>query len=79
MNWYLQRGKDSDVVVDCKVIFSRNLNGHRFNTNNLGEIKEIRSDGFENESVRIFNLICKINKTEHLYDFNKFDVSVQKK
>ena len=45
----------------------------------LGEIKEIRSDGFENESVRIFNLICKINKTEHLYDFNKFDVSVQKK
>lgn len=45
----------------------------------LGEIKEIRSDGFENESVRIFNLICKINKTDHLYDFNKFDVAIQKK
>lgn len=44
MNWYLQRGKDSDVVVDCKVIFSRNLNGHRFNTNNLGEIKEIEDE-----------------------------------
>ena len=44
MNWYLQRGKDSDVVVDCKVMFSRNLNGHRFNTNNLGEIKEIEDE-----------------------------------
>ena len=44
MNWYLQRGKDSDGVVDCKVIFSRNLNGHRFNTNNLGEIKEIEDE-----------------------------------
>ena len=44
MNWYLQRGKDSDVVVDCKVMFSRNLNGHRFNTNNLGETKEIEDE-----------------------------------
>ena len=24
MNWYLQRGKDSDVIISCKVMFSRN-------------------------------------------------------
>lgn len=44
-----------------------------------GEIKEIRSDGFKNESVRIFNLICKINKTDHLYDFNRYDVVIAKR
>ena len=44
MNWYLQRGKDSDVVVNCKIMFSRNLRNHRFNTKNLTEIQEIENE-----------------------------------
>ena len=44
MNWYLQRGKDSDVVIDCKIMFSRNLRNHRFNTKNLTEIQEIENE-----------------------------------
>ena len=44
MNWYLQRGKDSDVVVNCKIMYSRNLRNHRFNTKNVPEIQEIEDD-----------------------------------
>lgn len=43
-----------------------------------GLVKEFKSDEFENESVRIFNLICKINKTTHFYEFNKFDIEIKK-
>jgi len=35
---------------------------------------QMQSKAFTNESLRILNLICKINKTEHLYDFNAWDV-----
>lgn len=41
-----------------------------------GQVKEFRSDAYANESVRIFNFICKINKTENLYKFNDFDVEI---
>ena len=44
MNWYLQRGKDSDVIISCKVMFSRNLRNHRFNTKNSVEIQEIENE-----------------------------------
>ena len=43
-----------------------------------GLVKEFKSDEFVNESVRIFNLVCKINKTCHFYDFNKFDIEIKK-
>ena len=41
MNWYLQNGKDSDVVTSCKITFSRNLRNFKFETENLKEIQEI--------------------------------------
>ena len=41
MNWYLQRGKDSDVVINSKISFSRNLRNFKFATENLKDIKEI--------------------------------------
>ncbi len=41
MNWYLQNGKDSDVVTSCKITFSRNLRNYKFGTENLKEIQEI--------------------------------------
>lgn len=44
MNWYLQRGKESDVVVSCKVMFSRNFRNHRFNTKSSTEIQEIENE-----------------------------------
>lgn len=37
-------------------------------------IKEIRSNNYLNESVRILNLLCKINKSEMRYDFDAFDI-----
>lgn len=40
--------------------------------NGINEI--IESDSFMNESVRIFNIICKINKTVMRYNFKEFDV-----
>lgn len=39
-----------------------------------GVTKEYRSDMFINESVRTLNLIAKLNKSSHLYDFNEFDI-----
>lgn len=39
-----------------------------------GLVQEIRSNEYFNESVRIFNLICKINKSEMMYDFEMFDL-----
>ena len=31
MNWYLQSGKESDVVTSTKIRFDRNLQGFKFN------------------------------------------------
>lgn len=36
------------------------------------------SDEFYNESVRIFNLICKLNGSTNLYDFKQFDALCEK-
>lgn len=44
-----------------------------------GAIKNIKSDAFDNESLRIFNLVCKLNHTSHLYEFNDFDVEIERK
>lgn len=41
-------------------------------------IETFESDSFENESLRIFNLICKLNHRTHLYDFNEFDITILK-
>lgn len=44
-----------------------------------GETKCIESEPFINDSVRIFNLICKLNKTTNLYQFNNFDIEIERK
>lgn len=44
-----------------------------------GRIENIKSDAFVNESVRVFNLLCKITKRTHLYDFESMDVVIEKK
>ncbi len=59
----------SDSARGCYVLSYQDKDGY---------IKEIRSDFFTSESVRIFNLICKINKTTNLYKFDEFDVEFPK-
>lgn len=43
MNWYLQRGKDSDVVNSIKINYSRNLRNYKFNTNSSKDIQQIEN------------------------------------
>ena len=44
-----------------------------------GESAETKSDVFINESLRIFNMITKINHTSHMYDFKRFDIEIPRK
>ena len=41
MNWYLQVGKENDVIINTSVSYFRNLRNFKFETENLNEIKEI--------------------------------------
>ena len=43
MNWYMQTGKDGDVVLNSKINFSRNLRNYRFETKNQKDIQEIEN------------------------------------
>ena len=43
MNWYMQTGKDGDVVLNSKINYSRNLRNYRFETKNIKEIQEIEN------------------------------------
>ncbi len=43
MNWYMQTGKDGDVVLNSKIQYSRNLRNYRFETKSLKEIQEIEN------------------------------------
>lgn len=43
-----------------------------------GKVENIKSDAFVNESVRVFNLICKITRRTHLYDFETMDIVIEK-
>lgn len=47
--------------------------------NNKGEIKEIKSNIFINESLRIFNLICILNHRPKMYDFSRFNIEIIRK
>lgn len=37
-------------------------------------IKDIRSDEYINESVRLLSLVCKVNETDSMYDLSRLDV-----
>ena len=43
-----------------------------------GKTEHLKSDPFINESVRVFNLLCKITKRTHLYDFSSMDVVIER-
>ena len=48
MNWYLQSGKESDVVISTRIRFSRNLQGFRFNLKTKVEIDKLKDKIKEN-------------------------------
>ena len=39
-NWYLQNGKDSDVVISSRVRLVRNIEGYKFTQKSSGEEQE---------------------------------------
>ena len=51
MNWYLQSGKDSDVVTSTRIRFARNLQGFKFNLKNQKDIEELKNKIKENTYV----------------------------
>lgn len=48
MNWYLQSGKESDVVISTKIRFSRNLQGFKFNLKQKDDIDKLKNKIKEN-------------------------------
>lgn len=43
MNWYMQTGKDGDVVLNNKISYFRNLRNYKFETKSLKDIQEIEN------------------------------------
>lgn len=43
MNWYLQSGKDSDVVISTRIRFARNLQGFKFNLKSKNDIDNLKN------------------------------------
>ena len=41
MNWYLQSGKESDVVVSTRIRLARNLAGFKFDLKKEEEIEKL--------------------------------------
>lgn len=40
---------------------------------------DFKSDVFLNESLRIFNLVTKLNHRDHMYDVSQFDIEIERK
>lgn len=48
MNWYLQSGKNSDVITSTRIRFARNLQGFKFNLKTKTEIDKLKTKIKEN-------------------------------
>lgn len=48
MNWYLQSGKESDVVTSTRIRFARNIQGFKFNLKTKTEIDKLKNKIKEN-------------------------------
>ena len=44
MNWYLQSGKESDVVISTRIRFSRNLPEFKFNLKDRQEVENLKRE-----------------------------------
>ena len=43
MNWFLQSGKESDVITSTRIRFARNIQGFRFNLKTKTEIDKLKN------------------------------------
>ena len=43
MNWYLQSGKESDVVTSTRIRFDRNLQDYKFNLKTKTDIEKLKN------------------------------------
>lgn len=43
MNWYLQTGKESDVITSTRIRFARNLQGFKFNLKTVSDIENLKN------------------------------------
>ncbi len=48
MNWYLQSGRDSDVVTSTRIRFARNIQGFKFNLKTKNEVDKLKNKIKEN-------------------------------
>lgn len=48
MNWYLQSGKESDVIISTRIRFARNIQGFKFNLKTKTEMDKLKSKIKEN-------------------------------
>lgn len=72
MNWYLQSGKDSDVVISTRIRFLRNLQGFKFNLESKEEIEKLKEKIKENAYLIGYNL--KYIELKELDDITKMSL-----
>lgn len=72
MNWYLQSGKDSDVVISTRIRFLRNLQGFKFNLESKQEIERLKEKIKENAYLIGYNL--KYIELKELDDITKMSL-----
>lgn len=56
MNWYLQSGRDSDVVTSTRIRFARNIQGFKFNLKTKNEVDKLKNKIKENLYAIGYNL-----------------------
>lgn len=82
---YITKYMKSHPEVEVVGYHQSNLKGSNsgvfclnYKLNGDNTIHKLESEIFKNNSVRIFNLICKLNERTSLYDFNRLDVIIDK-
>ena len=56
MNWYLQTGKESDVITSTRIRFARNLQGFKFNLKIKTDIEKLKNKIKENLYLIVYGL-----------------------
>ena len=72
MNWYLDCGKDSDVVISTRIRYARNLENYKFNIKDRLEAKKVELEVKEKLPSIGYNL--KFCKMEDIDDLTKLSL-----
>ena len=77
--WLTDHIANEIVSLDQTIITGSNKGRFVMSYVKNGQTTNMKSEAFVNESVRILNLLTKINKTEHLYNFDQWDITIERK